>query len=85
MFADQAPTPYDLNFRLGSIPVRVNPWFWVISAILGFSAGRELGFEFLLAWIGCVFVSILIHELGHVGMGMVFGTRGHILLYSFGG
>jgi stage IV sporulation protein FB len=33
----------------------------------------------------CVFVSILIHELGHVFVGRIFGSHGHIVLYSFGG
>src|SRR5207249_441117 len=31
------------------------------------------------------FVSILIHELGHVLMGRIFGSDGHIVLYGFGG
>ena len=32
-----------------------------------------------------MFVSILIHEFGHVWMGQAFGSRGHIVLYGFGG
>jgi Zn-dependent protease len=32
-----------------------------------------------------VFVSILIHEMGHVLVGNVFRSYGHIVLYSFGG
>jgi stage IV sporulation protein FB len=52
--------------------------------ILGFPA-IELGIEFLLVWMVCVFVSILVHELGHVLMGRLFGAQGHIVLYSFGG
>jgi Zn-dependent protease len=32
-----------------------------------------------------VFVSILLHELGHVVAGKLFGSHGRILLYSFGG
>jgi Zn-dependent protease len=36
-------------------------------------------------WILCVFLSILLHELGHVLVGWVFGSKGHIVLYSFGG
>jgi Zn-dependent protease len=36
-------------------------------------------------WIVCVFVSILVHELGHVFMGQVFGTRSQIVLHAFGG
>ena len=45
----------------------------------------ERGFEYLLIWIGCVFGSILIHEMGHVFMGQVFGAQGTIVLYSLGG
>src|SRR5207302_5403914 len=41
--------------------------------------------SYLLIWIACTFVSILIHELGHVFMGRLFGSHGHIVLYSFGG
>ena len=35
-----APTPYDLRFRLLDIPVRVNPLFWLVMAIL---SGAETG------------------------------------------
>jgi Zn-dependent protease len=58
--------------------------FWLVSAIMGWNALQE-GFAFLLAWIVCAFVSVLIHELGHVFMGRLFGSHGHIVLYSFGG
>jgi stage IV sporulation protein FB len=68
------------------ISVRVHPMFWVISAILGWNLMEEkAGVPFLLTWIGCVFVSILIHELGHVVAGRMFGAFGNIVLYSFGG
>src|SRR5262249_7394009 len=39
----------------------------------------------LLVWIVCVFVSILLHEFGHIWMGKLFGTDGHIVLHGFGG
>jgi stage IV sporulation protein FB len=77
-------TPLDLNWRMFGIPVRIHPLFWAVTALLGWSS-MALGFKFLLLWIGCVFVSILIHELGHVFMGRFFGADGHIVLYSFGG
>lgn len=77
-------TAYDLNWRMFGIDVRVHPMFWLVAVILGFPA-IHLGIEFLLVWIACVFVSILVHELGHVLMGRLFGTQGHIVLYSFGG
>ena len=43
MFSDVAETPYDLRFRLLGVPVRVHPWFWVISALLGSSGSRRSG------------------------------------------
>jgi stage IV sporulation protein FB len=77
-------TPFDLRWRMFGIPVRVHPMFWLVSAILGWRGAQE-SIQYLLVWIACVFVSILIHELGHVFMGRIFGTHGHIVLYSFGG
>ena len=43
------------------------------------------GFLYLGIWVACVFVSILLHEMGHVVMGNIFHSRGHIVLWSFGG
>jgi Zn-dependent protease len=78
-------TPYDLRWRMFGTPVRVHPMFWLVSIILGFDAIIHKGVGFLLAWVGCVFVSILIHEFGHIWMGRLFGSHGHIVLFSFGG
>jgi stage IV sporulation protein FB len=78
------PTSGDLHFRLFGIRIRVSLWFWVMTAVLGFNLSR-LGIEFLLIWIACVFVSILIHEMGHVFVGRYFGSDGHIVLTQFGG
>jgi Zn-dependent protease len=77
-------TPYDLRWRMFDTDVRVHPFFWLCSVLLGWSA-LQLGVAYLLLWVACVFVSILVHEMGHVLMGRVFGTRGHIVLYTFGG
>ena len=84
MFTEPAPTPYDLNWTMFGIHVRVHPFFWLMCLLMS-STGGELNLTHLAIWIGCVFVSILIHELGHVWMGQVFGSRGHIVLHSFGG
>jgi stage IV sporulation protein FB len=78
------PTPADLRFRLFGIDVRVHPFFWLMAAILGWDY-LGVGFAHLAIWIVCVFVSILIHEMGHVFMGRLFGTDGHIVLHGFGG
>ncbi len=84
VFFEPERTPYDLNWRMLGTWVRIHPMFWLFSAILGWPA-MKLGFEFLLLWIACVFVSILIHEFGHILVGRLFGSAGHIVLYSFGG
>lgn len=84
MLLEPAPSPMDLRWRMFGIPVRVHPTFWLFSAILG-SNYIELGFTYVLLWVGCMFVSILIHELGHIFMGRLSGEYGHIVLFSFGG
>jgi Zn-dependent protease len=83
-FLEPNQTPYDLHWRMFGISIRVHPMFWLITVIMGFSK-TERGLEYLLVWVGCVFISILVHELGHVWMGQVFGSDGHIVLYGFGG
>lgn len=75
-------TPYDLRFRVAGIPVRIHPLFWLISLLLG-SNLREP--PLVLMWVGVVFVSILIHELGHALSAQAFGWNSHITLYSMGG
>jgi Zn-dependent protease len=83
---DHEQTAYDLNFRVGSIHVRVHPFFWITCALLGWYYTRPpYNFGFLILWIACCFISVLLHELGHVWMGMAFGTHGHIVMWSFGG
>jgi Zn-dependent protease len=64
--------------------------FWLISAILGWNLtlrpvlpGNGLGD--LAVWIFAALISILLHELGHVWMGQLFGSHGHIVLHGMGG
>jgi stage IV sporulation protein FB len=78
-------TRYDLRWRMFGTPVRVHPMFWLMSVILGYDGVIRAGVGYLLAWVGCVFVSILLHEFGHIWMGRLFGSSGHIVLFSFGG
>jgi Zn-dependent protease len=77
-------TAFDLNWRMFGTSIRVHPMFWVFSAILGWQWQRQ-GIEYLLAWIGCMFVSILVHEFGHVFAGRFFGRESVVILYTFGG
>jgi stage IV sporulation protein FB len=77
-------TTFDLNWRMFGTDVRVHPMFWLFSAILGWG-WQSFGIEYLLIWIGCMFVSILVHEFGHVFAGQFFGRESAIVLYAFGG
>ncbi len=82
MLAMPNRTPYDLNFRVLGIPVQVHPMFWLVTAILGYEGRPPAS---LLVWVACVFVSILVHELGHGLMGRAFGGSPWIALYGMGG
>ncbi len=85
MFLVEPPqSPYDLRFHVGPVPVRVHPFFWLMAVLLGISGPNPDGWQ-LLIWIAVVFVSILVHELGHIIAMYAYGERGHIVLYSFGG
>ena len=87
MFGSLQPTRYDLTFSLLGIPVRVLPTFWLTGVLFGFHYlnSAENGMLLLLAWIAVVFVSILVHELGHALTARAFGYPPRILLYHFGG
>jgi Zn-dependent protease len=65
--------------------VRVHPSFWIVMALLGWGFFNRLGFSYLLLWVLCCFLSVLLHEFGHIMMGRCFGRKGHIVLFSFGG
>jgi stage IV sporulation protein FB len=75
-------TQFDLNFPLLGIPVRVDPWFWLMTLILG-SQRRDPAA--ILTWIVAVFLSILVHELGHALAMRAYRLRPWIVLYSMGG
>lgn len=85
MFAIEPPsTRADLNWKLLGFPIRVSPWFWVATALLGWRGSKD--FDDLLVWIACVLVSILVHEFGHAMTARAFGARDNrIVLHAFGG
>lgn len=85
MLAEPSRTDFDLSWRMFGIPVRVHPMFWLVAIVLGWNFAYALGLKYLLVWVACMFVSILVHELGHVFMGMAFGARSHIVFWGFGG
>jgi Zn-dependent protease len=92
LLAEPAPTPADVHFSLGGIAVRVSAWFWVGAALLGWGECQWLAggdqrmlLRLLLAWVAVVFVSILVHEMGHALAWRAFGKSSSIVLYHLGG
>jgi Zn-dependent protease len=78
-------TPYDLRFQALGIPVRIHPFFWLVSAMLGWRDSEPNVIPIVLAWIACVFLSILVHEYGHGLAARAFGSPASILLWGGGG
>ncbi|MEM7174984.1 MAG: site-2 protease family protein [Chlamydiota bacterium] len=79
-----------MAFRLfGKIPLAISPFFWVTAAIIGWLGSRFFPgvpfFAALLIWVGIIFISILVHELGHALASLGFGQRPRIELVAFGG
>lgn len=72
-----------LRFRLFGMPVTVQGSFLLIAALIGIIGVGDLSQT--LAWIAVVFVSILIHELGHAFTARNFGSDVVIELNGLGG
>lgn len=72
-----------LTFRLGTIPVHVQFFFFLTALLL--SGGLEGSPAVLVGWVMLVFVSVLLHELGHAIAGRLFGLDPVITLHGMGG
>jgi Zn-dependent protease len=71
-----------MRFRIGKIPVRVQPAFFLVALLLGASGGDV---RTVVAWVLIVFGSVLLHELGHAAAGLAFGLEPSIELHTMGG
>lgn len=76
------PTQFDLHLRFRDIPIAVRPSHWIMSIIMGYD---PQDFRVTILWVGVVFVSILVHELGHALATRWFGAWSQIVLFHFGG
>jgi Zn-dependent protease len=70
------------SFRIGKIPVRIQPAFFLMAAFLGLYGGDVAG---AIVWIAVVFVSVIVHELGHATTGLTFGLAPSVELHGMGG
>lgn len=68
--------------RLGSIPIRIRGLFLFMAVVLGMRLQRP---DLIAIWVAIVFVSVLVHELGHALVGRKFGLEPQIELHGMGG
>ncbi len=67
----------------GIIPIRIQPIFWALILLLGFSYSGDLA---ITLWFGLIAtVSILVHEYGHALTALAFGQQADIELVALGG
>lgn len=69
------------RFTIAGFPIEIQWPFFLVAALLGLNNDLRL----LLIWIGVVFVSVLLHEMGHAVVGRHYGMQPQILLYALGG
>src|SRR5438876_926331 len=68
---------------LSKIPFSVYPSFWVLAFFISISVGTSVMDAFVVA--GIVFISVLVHEMGHAITAMFFGQSVMVELRGLGG
>ncbi|MEZ4226252.1 MAG: site-2 protease family protein [Polyangiaceae bacterium] len=72
-----------LRFSLFGFPVLIQPGFWLLALIIGLSPERSLRESLTL--VGVIFVSVMVHELGHALSARAYGQSPVITLHMMGG
>lgn len=85
MFGSIQPTPLDLYFSVLGVPVRVLPTFWLGGCFFGWWMIAAERFDLLGIWLACLFLSILVHEMGHALVARTYDWQPRVFLYHFGG
>ncbi len=67
----------------GKIPFSMSFSFWMVAALIGYFNTQNL--TGMVIWIAVIFVSVLIHELGHASVALWMGLSPQIELIAFGG
>lgn len=65
------------------IPIKITGGFFITAALIGFI--NSFSFFGTIIWIGIIFISVLVHELGHALTAKMFGQSPRIELIAFGG
>lgn len=75
------------RFSILGMPIIVEGWFWLTCVLLGggLTANEPRDWAFVAVWTSVVFVSIIVHELGHAIAARRFGVQPAIKLHGLGG
>jgi Zn-dependent protease len=75
------------KFSLAGITIAVEWWFWLVVVLIGGAASASSPHDWAAVgvWTAVVFVSIVVHELGHAIAGRRYGAAPFIRLHGFGG
>ena len=74
-----------MRFRLFGVDVQVQMFFWLTAAFLAYRDVTEGRYALVAVWIAVVFVSVLVHELGHAMAIKRHGIEPEIALHGMGG
>jgi stage IV sporulation protein FB len=83
-----------LRWRIFGINFCIQPSFWFMNALWALLMAGPLSQNrvdnrgiliFIAIWIACSLVSVMVHELGHVIVGRIFGQPGNITISGLGG
>src|SRR5579862_2170280 len=84
IFAEPPRTQWDLKWSMLGVPVRVHPYFWLVSFLLAYHPGVPI--PWVLLTVAALFVSILVHEFGHALSARQCGeAQSAVVLYAAGG
>lgn len=68
---------------MNKIAVRINPFFWLMALFIGWLNAKN--FSEIIVWVFVVFISVLVHEMGHALTALFFKQKVQIQLTAFGG
>jgi Zn-dependent protease len=74
-----------MRFRLFGVDVQVQMFFWLTAAFLAYRDLTEGRYALVAVWVAVVFVSVLVHELGHAMAIKRHGIEPEITLHGMGG
>lgn len=75
----------EFTFTFLGIPIRVSAFFLLTAVLLGPRGQRGSWMLLAALWVAIVFVSVLLHELGHAFAVKALGRSPSIQLHAFGG